>query len=136
MEMREILFRGKSEPTEDCKSEWIYGDLLSNADTIPRIRPLGYFCYDPIIPETCGQFTGLTDKNGKKIFEGDIIKAIWRHLGNTDTVIGSAKFIDASFVLETKNEYLFFEDNIFGIECEIIGNVHDNPDMLKNSENL
>ncbi len=128
--MREILFRGKSKyrgnkwvygvPCEDyiiSKIEWIADEGYEREHPEPLMFP--------VKPSSIGQFTGLADKNGVKIFEGDIIKAIWRHLGNIDTVIGLVKFIDASFVLETKNEYLFFEDNIFGIECEIIGNIYD-----------
>ncbi len=132
--MREILFRGQTRrygekvyvPSgEKVPSNWVYGGVYQGCGDHSII-----YSYDPVekypvYSDTVGQYTGLTDKNGVKIFEGDIIKAIWRHLGNIDTVIGLVKFIDASFVLETKNEYLFFEDNIFGIECEIIGNIYD-----------
>ncbi len=87
--------------------------------------------YNRIEPETRGECESMTDKNGVKIFEGDIIKAIWQHLGSTDTVVGSVVFIDASFVLETKEHFLFFEDNIFAVDCEVIGNIHDNPELLE-----
>ena len=85
-------------------------------------------------PTTIGQFTGLTDKNGNRIFEGDILKAIWQHLSNTDTVIGVVKYDNADFILETDGHYLFFEDNIFSIECEVIGNIHDNKLLEKSNE--
>lgn len=82
-------------------------------------------------PTTIGQFTGLTDKNGNRIFEGDILKAIWQHLSNTDTVIGVVKYDNADFILETDGHYLFFEDNIFSDECEVVGNIHDNHELLE-----
>ena len=134
--MREILCKGKRVDN----GEWVEGYYVTIGEKYHYILTgklditQGYpeFEHFSIVSETAGRFTGLTDKNGTKIFEGDIIRAKWVHLNITDTVVGIVKFIDAAFVLETKNEYLFFEDNIFGIECEVIGNIHDNPELLEN----
>ena len=155
--MREFLFRGKTVPTEDCESEWIEGDLLSNAYPIPNIRPLGSGCCYRVIPESVGQFTGLYDstkwealseleqqewfKNytfdewkGRKIFEGDIIKATYNNKTlNTFYVyfeegVYWCKLISGYFICgcETLSEQ--------SCECrlEVIGNICDNPELLQN----
>jgi uncharacterized phage protein (TIGR01671 family) len=80
-----------------------------------------------VISETVGQFTGLTDKNGKKIFEGDILKIESDKL----MVVGwSKKF--ASFILDHDGWFFshWFGESCDPESCEIIGNIHDNPELL------
>ena len=81
-----------------------------------------------IIPETVGQYTGLDDKNGVKIFEGDVVRS-------NDTAIGHVIYEESG----TAFELLFYDDtDCFGLgqcyiseELEVIGNIHDNPELLK-----
>lgn len=127
--MREILFRGKRENT----GEWEYGNFVKSTFIGTYIVRKG-ICenFVDVIPETVGQYTGLTDKNGKKIFEGDIIdtpdrlvKVVWLE--------GNAQF-DLEFI---KFAHDIRIDNFRGIEMrdlvdyEVIGNIYDNPELLE-----
>lgn len=123
--MREILFRGKTE-----KGEWVYGDLLTpdqfgNGYSIAdhSIASPGQNVFD-VIPGTIGQYTGLTDKNGKKIFEDDIVKT----KGKTKYIFcGSSGFCHTNY-----GEYADTLENVFTVvDCEVIGNKIDNPELLR-----
>ena len=116
---REILFRGKT------GDEWVYGDLsrLKNAITITKRN----FIYPYIVmPETVGQFTGLTDKNGVKIFEGDIIK----YKENLFEIKYSTE--QARYLAVLTNGVF---DPVAMQNCEVVGNVFDNSELLKGEEN-
>lgn len=122
--MREILFRGK----QDSNGKWVYGDYHTDSCYI-------YDCKDSIaykvIAETVGQFTGLCDKNGKKIFEGDIVEAV----GSTLTAVAQYFPEEGAFMLYCKERH--FVDYLGTIEMskiEIIGNVFDNPELLKGGD--
>ena len=128
--MREILFRGKHLDTE----EWVYGVPLFEVNRSYMIEDLfispKYQCTGAVNsivdPETVGQYTGLTDKNGKKIFEGDIIK-----LGNKVSFVffGISSFRHTRYGKHAVDLLFNYADN-----CEIIGNIHDNPELLKEAE--
>lgn len=155
--MKDILFRGKRKDN----GEWIEGYIVklgkeSFSDPerygiCNKAIPIGgsAVCYnlkiDEVIPETVGQYTGLTDKNGKKIFEGDIIRAIALDTGiECLAVVCFGNFIDEN----NDDEYIGFYIEFDGIkttaaqlamkECkdriEVIGNIHDNPELLKEYE--
>ena len=121
--MREILFRGKME----SKDGWIQGDLNTN------YAPMHYFIRDKdgthfeVIPETVGQFTGLNDKNGVKIFEGDIIQT-------DDPDEEPAKVFyderETEFAVIIDNCYYGLGSNFNETDVVVVGNAYDNPDLL------
>ena len=127
---REILFRGK----QIDNGEWVEGYfvnlwLMHYQKHQPIITDNNAVSYD-VDPSTVGQYTGLTDKNGKKIFEGDVV-AIERGWNET---VKYHVFFDpqiCGFIGDSINYIGFttFEDD--GINMEVIGNIHDNPELLK-----
>lgn len=119
-DMREILFRGKR--TYD--GEWKQGDLI-HLPTGTAILANGYAIIDP---GTVGQYTGLTDKNGAKIFEGDIVK-----YGDTiHRVIFEQRNKTAYFGLTySPIETLPFGHYQDSKQIEVIGNVFDNSELLE-----
>ena len=130
--MREILFRGK----RTCNNEWTEGGFHSRFEKayIIGISKTERIDGTEVIPETVGQYTGLTDKNGTKIFEGDIHKR-----ENHFFIVKYGKYRDC----ETNEDCVgwYFEythrkgcEGFNGTESEyvnIIGNIHDNPELLK-----
>ena len=125
--MREILFRGKRTDNR----QWVYGLLgRYNADFECANIIDEFELLVPVKTESVGQYTGLTDKNGKKIFEGDIVN---------DEQSGYNYFIKwfpeyACFSLANKNGNMEFgcdEFEIFLNDLIVIGNIHDNPELLK-----
>jgi uncharacterized phage protein (TIGR01671 family) len=138
--MREIIFRGKIKRT----GEWIYGFYGENSGTgDAQISPIKDCCFKIIIPETVGQYTGLCDKNGKKIFEGDIIHSLYANC-KINEHIEKVVFRDGAFKSENAEggffakiagqgspKHLPNDTSVYMIECEIIGNIHDNPELLK-----
>ena len=125
--MREILFRGK----RIDNGEWIYGNYCY-AELIYKSGYEDLIIEQPadgetrrIISETVGQYTGLKDKNGKRIFEGDICKHRSNCSGNT--VISVVTYTDGHFLA------LVCENSGFELseKLEIIGNIHDNPELLR-----
>ncbi len=123
---REILFRGKRVDN----GEWVEGSLyiaIYNTYIIQKHdETRTALSAITIMPETVGQFTGLTDKNGKRIFEGDICRE------DFDDKLYRVEFINGEFTLirnysDIVNLYMSEVD--YGKEIKVIGNVHDNPEL-------
>ena len=118
---REILFRGK----RIDNGEWVYGDLIHNIDCVKvreRETDINRIAKSyEVIPETVGQFTGLKDINGKKIFEGDIVTGLFNY---TDIIGHIVYGSDATFFIERKGLYGIGLNNAEDW-LEVIGNIHD-----------
>lgn len=125
--MREIKFRGKSIENKNI-GEWVVGDLHLLSPYAHIHTEIGTKC--KIDPNTVGQFTGYHDLNDKRIYEGDIVKftahdAFGNELGNQQGVV---KFKFGSYLIGGYNMYdILLNDD----EAEVIGNTHDNPELLK-----
>jgi uncharacterized phage protein (TIGR01671 family) len=136
--MREILFRGKAinrdkgfHRTSYKNGEWVYGIISRLYDERFKNLPAEMTNTNgvggiEVDYKTISQFIGLTDKNGKKIFEGDIVKLFLID----GEEIGVIKFNDilCRFCLYEKDGVYGFDKDC---EFEIIGNIHDNPELLK-----
>ena len=139
--MREILFRGKySKESPD----WIEGSFHRDEDTnICEIAyryykkegetKAGIWVYGVVDPETVGQYTGVTDKNGKKIFEGDICEVtVFTCEGEDKHFLCEVCFDYSSFIFRERSglDILFSDIYDFKTDVEVIGNIYDNPEML------
>lgn len=127
--MREILFRGKRVDN----GEWVYGVPTKDGRGETVMVESVYKCEEYncrganclyVDENTVGQYTGLTDKNGKKIFEDDIVKI----KGKTRYIFyGSSGFRHTNY-----GEYADTLENVFTVvDCEVIGNKIDNPELLR-----
>lgn len=162
--MREILFRGK----RIDNGEWVYSQTVFrflDSFYIPAqnlkctatrsLNPVGNISaircnrgnyFFKVHPETVGQFTGLTDKNGEKIFEGDIVRT---HYANAPKAVfvETVVFDSGKFCATSTNEgckttaalwdgvpRLSIDKSVYMDEVEIIGNIHDNPELLEEKE--
>ena len=149
--MTELLFHGKRVDNGEWVEGYYYESKISGCFILfPKIKVRkkdrvvikDSFEVAEVIPETVGQYTGLTDKNGQKIFDGDIISAITLDTGSEQmAVVCFGNFIDEN----NGDEYIGFYIEFDGIkttitqlameECknriEVIGNIYDNPELLK-----
>lgn len=139
---RHILFRAKRKDN----GEWVYGYYATQSNHACFQSELKYTSFIlkdefmdwglgglaeyEVIPESVGQFTGLTDKNGNKIFEGDIVKCLSLENGYVNKEVYYAED-RARFVLGSLGSDYDFEEYI---NVEVIGNIYDNPELLYNGD--
>lgn len=136
---REILFRGKRVDN----GEWVYGDLIKNLIYDGREKEIRigdiYFEHNgdihgtavrKVIPDTVGQFTGLCDKNGNKIFEGDFVK-VTTGLEEYKSTYHSTIHRVTYDVCNCGVAVFYPFDNSDMIEAEVIGNIYDNPELWR-----
>ena len=129
--MREILFRGKR--LDD--GEWVYGSYVEQygakeiylPDGVDRECGLDHY---HILPESLGQYTELKDKNGTKIFEGDIVKLSYKDGFEIGPIGWSTIDVRYKFASPDGTAYGIDVTNTF----EVIGNIHDNPELMKGGE--
>ena len=135
--MREILFRGKrtdnGEWVEGClvHRSMFYGEPCDNYFILCDGEfHCDYYNASEVIPETIGQYTGLTDKNGNKIFEGDIVR-----VDDTENAVVEYDETSAFYMVVFDRAESDFGSLIEQYpNVEIIGNIHDNPELLKERE--
>lgn len=154
--MREILFRGKRK----TDNKWLYGFPYITRKNAVKINwycsDFGSMRTDEVDPETVGQYTGLTDKNGKKVFEGDIFKfsdEIWENSYTSCGTEWDSWKVENYAVVGFDDErsgfdfvkYKFCENSVeadfhenhdiefaeFISSLEVIGNIHDNPELME-----
>lgn len=164
--MREIIFRGKcvssGEWVEGCfveKKDPLLEPDVRNAFILAQARGDSFVTWFPVDPATVGQFTGLLDKNGKRIFEGDVVRQTFE---KTNVIVSSdwggdeygevyGEDTGVVVIIPSKgaciknpvihrevngeitqhNERAKMYKNICSGRCEIIGNIHDNPELLE-----
>ena len=149
--MREILFRGQTRKLgekvymtgEKVPGNWVYGGIFQGKGCYSVM----YGCPDAdditgatlekhvVYTDTVGQFTGLTDKNGVQMWEGDIIKGLFYH---ERPILAVVKFKDGAFGLEwnrsgAKTFYAF--TSLCNVQYEKLGNIYDNPELIGGTDN-
>lgn len=153
--MRTILFRAKTDPeaySYEVTSKWVYGDYSNYSILYPN-RPSILTEQDdyPVIAETVGQYIGLNDANGTKIFEGDIIEFEdcgsegyeyeegFDYVNRASIAIVEGKVILDKILCDNSgvcDDMLYYYDDFIGMlkHCKVIGNIWDNISLLQKDE--
>ena len=132
--MREIKFRGRHLRLPTLLGDWIYGSLFADGADVHEpmiIATEGEGRYYPVAPATVGQFTGLKDADGREIYEGDVVRFELPPmvLTNEKTAVGAVVYEYGQFlvIIHAMRFTIFSVIN----DCAVIGNVHDNPELLR-----
>lgn len=141
--MRKITFRGYSE-----EWGWVYGDYqepvgMYPPQICPRKSTVDYDEFEGIavMSETVGQYTGLTDNNGVKIFEGDIVQLLFFEHGTALGIVKYGRYTDVDSLddYDYLGWYIDIQESCISIlspqsdnmQIKIVGNIYDNPELLK-----
>jgi len=135
--MREILFRGQTRKKGEkvrvdgrpVESNWVYGGIFHQNDRGGSFSVI--YSYDPVekhvvYADTVGQFTGVSDKNGAKIFEGDIAVIDGNETGVIEWADDTASFVVRYYKMGDTHLHCYWEHNL-----QVIGNIIDNPELLR-----
>lgn len=152
--MRDILFRAKRLDNGEWATSRSIAENISNdgqysyfigarnpanmcfhkSGNIVAAETTGEALFYAVEPKTIGQYTGIDDKNGTKMYEGDIVLVV---SGGVDEEDGYACIVwdegTARFIMEWRYFITDF-DNFYGHDCEVVGNIHDNPELLKEDD--
>ena len=131
--MREIEFRGKSKNS----GRWVHGDLVTNKyqsrqgihiyEKSNNVNCKSGYQFVRVDKKTLGQYTGLKDKNGTKIFEGDVAKC---KVDIDLIVLVEWSEIMSAFVIREPSKSIRYCDLCFARNIEVIGNIYDNPELV------
>ena len=131
--MREILFRGRT-----VKEQWAYGLLAHIGNAWYISNKAGVATAYEVIPSTVGQYTGLKDKNGTKIFEGDIVRVS----RGKDIETGEIQYNKYGVWVIVYDKFYcntfpyIFTSSDSNVWIKVIGNIHDTPELLNAEDGL
>lgn len=137
--MREILFRGQTRRRGEkvrmdgtpVESNWVYGGIFQgqNMSVIYGYKPIEKHV---VYSETVGEYTGLQDKHGKRIFEGDIVRVDLEE-PTLACLVGKICFTNGCYMISPVSRALSLY--AYHHYCTVIGNIHDNLELLKEDSN-
>jgi len=131
--MREILFRGKTYDGKWEQGDLRHGGYIHNDSETYIMRADVALQNIPVDPKTLGQYTGLVDKNGKKIFEGDLVRFVNPETGELSEEVQEVVWDDEQACLLLLLRETGYKEEFDGVPhwYVVVGNIHDNPELLK-----